>query len=326
MNWDSIASIATSIGVLIAAWQLREARRVAQTTFEDSFDQQYRELSMKIPVDSLLGKETPENKISEAREVIYNYLDLCNEQISLRKKNRVNKKCWESWQEGIKDNLEKSAFQKVWAEVKAEAPETFTFLLLLEKKNFSSDPKKWIDMKFPKTSQIIQDIKNYLIPGISIGVLLLTILYSYGNIFAAKYEAKFGKSLFTQAENDCRIDNLTYLKESSNGNGKVYLFNLFQKKKKVSHLIICNESNVSIDMNNLILESACDFNKLKLNPKEFHISVKYEKLAELDIKNNIIVGTTLYPNSFVDNFDLTTKGIEYTKIFLNDLVPSKQVK
>jgi hypothetical protein len=95
---ENIASIATAIGVAFAAWQIFQTHRLAQTTFEDSLDQQYRSLAMLIPVNALIGKSIPENEKKEVREIIYNYLDLCNEQIYLRVKNRVTENRWKDWQ------------------------------------------------------------------------------------------------------------------------------------------------------------------------------------------------------------------------------------
>ncbi len=143
MNWDTLASIATAIGVLFAVWQFRESAKLAQSTFEDSLDQQYRVLSMAIPVDALIGKSIPDNKKDEVRELIYNYLDLSNEQIFLRKKKRISKDTWVDWNLGIKSNLRKNAFKEVWDEVKRESPSSFSFLEELEKKEFNSDPKQW---------------------------------------------------------------------------------------------------------------------------------------------------------------------------------------
>jgi len=143
MNWDTIASIATSIGVGIAAWQIWESRKLAQTTFEDSFDQQYRNMTMQIPVDVLIGKSAPKEKKEEIREIIYNYLDLCNEQIYLRKKKRISVIRWIDWSSGIKENLEKQAFREVWDEIKKESPQTFSFLSKLEENYFKCDPAKW---------------------------------------------------------------------------------------------------------------------------------------------------------------------------------------
>ena len=143
IDWDSIVSIFTAIGVLVAAFQLRVSSKIAQSEFEDSIDQQYRELAKGIPVDALIGKSVPEEKKELARELIYNYLDLCNEQTFLRKNKRVRKGTWVDWCSGIESNLGKVEFNNVWTEVKQEAPKTFTFLEQLEKSKFQEDPSKW---------------------------------------------------------------------------------------------------------------------------------------------------------------------------------------
>ena len=143
MNWDTVASLATAIGVCIAAWQIWESRKLAQTSFEDGLDQQYRKLAMDIPVDILIGKSINDDKKDDLREIIYNYLDLCNEQTYLRQKKRVSKHRWEEWNDGINDNLSKPAFKEVWNEIKDKAPTTFTALDLLEKSEFKTDPANW---------------------------------------------------------------------------------------------------------------------------------------------------------------------------------------
>ena len=142
MNWGTVASLATAIGVCIAAWQIWESRKIAQTSFEDGLDQQYRKLAREIPVDALIGKPINDKK-DELREIIYNYLDLCNEQTYLRQKKRISKNRWKELNDGIKDNLSKPAFKEVWNEIKDEAPTTFTALDLLEKGEFKIDPAKW---------------------------------------------------------------------------------------------------------------------------------------------------------------------------------------
>jgi hypothetical protein len=110
MTVNDFASIATAFGVAVAAWQIWENGKLAQSTFEDSFDQQYRKLAMEIPVDALIGTPIPEAKKLIVREIIYNYLDLCNEQVYLRVKKRVRTERWKDWQDGIKENLRKPAF------------------------------------------------------------------------------------------------------------------------------------------------------------------------------------------------------------------------
>jgi len=142
MNWDSIASIATAIGVGIAAWQMWESRKLNGAAFEDSFDQQYRELSYTIPVDALLGKELDKAKENEAREAVYNYLDLCNEQVYQRAKKRISKERWHEWALGMELNFSRPFFKQVWSEVKLTTPGFFSFLEALEKEAFKVDPAK----------------------------------------------------------------------------------------------------------------------------------------------------------------------------------------
>jgi len=140
MDWNTVASVATAIGVAVAAWQIWESRHLAQMSFEDAIDKQYRELAMQIPVDVLLGKNISVKQKHQVREIIYNYLDLCNEQAYLRKKKRISRARWREWCEGIQSNLNKPVFKEVWEEVKREAPDEFTALTELEKEGFNGEP------------------------------------------------------------------------------------------------------------------------------------------------------------------------------------------
>jgi hypothetical protein len=141
--WDTIAALATAVGVLIAAWQIRESRKLSQSSFEDTLDQQYRDLAHGIPVDALIGRPVNASQETETRELIYNYLDLCNEQVFLRKKNRITQETWKDWCAGIESHLQKVAFKQVWEEIKAQSPGSFSFLEKLENEGFSIDPREW---------------------------------------------------------------------------------------------------------------------------------------------------------------------------------------
>ncbi len=143
MNWDTIAALATAVGVAVAAWQINESRKLSQSSFEDSLDQQYRELAYGIPVDALIGKPVQESQKMETRELIYNYLDLSNEQIFLRKKNKISNDAWSDWSSGIQAHLKKVAFKIVWDEVKEHSPGSFSFLERLESEEFKTDPVVW---------------------------------------------------------------------------------------------------------------------------------------------------------------------------------------
>ncbi|WP_196589127.1 hypothetical protein [Aliivibrio fischeri] len=147
MDWEEIANIATTVataigfislcvtvvGVWLALGQLKITRKVIQTDFENSIDQQYRQIIQGIPVDILIGKiETPNE---ETREVIFNYLDLCNEQIYLYSKKRISDERWKDWESGIEGNLKNKAIFNVWQEVKESASFSYLSEFLVTKDN-----------------------------------------------------------------------------------------------------------------------------------------------------------------------------------------------
>jgi len=73
---------------------------------------------------------------------VYNYLDLCNEQVYQRSKKRVSEDRWHEWSAGIKNNLGRPFFKSVWDEVKQNAPGSFSFLERLEEGNYEIAPVK----------------------------------------------------------------------------------------------------------------------------------------------------------------------------------------
>ena len=110
-----LSGIATAITVLFVALQLRQGNLIHRTNYEDALDAQYRELVMIIPVDVMLGKS--EELCAATREAIYNYFDLSNEQVFQNKKGRISKDVWKDWQSGMRQNMGKPGFLKVWNEV-----------------------------------------------------------------------------------------------------------------------------------------------------------------------------------------------------------------
>jgi len=139
----SLPSVGTAIGVFIAAWQLWRTKQQAVTSFEDRLTREYRKLAQEIPMDALLGKELPDKIFEKVREQIYNYIDLSNEQIFLRKQGRIRKATWKDWCDGIKSNLSQPVLARVWAEIKEAVPESFQELRQLESGNFQYDPRYW---------------------------------------------------------------------------------------------------------------------------------------------------------------------------------------
>jgi hypothetical protein len=148
IDWNIVSSIATAfgavvtgVGVMFGAWQIRLTQKQSQAEFEDSFDQQYRVLTMELPVDILIGKEIKDEQKSHIRELIYNYFDLANEQAYLRAKGRITRHTWNSWCAGMSNNIAKPAFTDIYNEIIDSS--SFTYLKRLVDSEFKSDPKTW---------------------------------------------------------------------------------------------------------------------------------------------------------------------------------------
>ena len=146
----AIASIATAVGVIFAAvgvfmaWQqIKLTKQQAATQFEDNIAREYREIALRLPVKALLGEPLNDDEHTEQLEDFYHYIDLTNEEIFLRQRNRIGSETWTNWRDGIKSHLAKPAFRRAWNEIKMRAPESFEELRRLENSGFKDDPLRW---------------------------------------------------------------------------------------------------------------------------------------------------------------------------------------
>ena len=137
------ASLATAIGVIVAAYQIRLTRQLSRTQFEDDLTKQFREIIRRIPVEALLGEELSEEAYDRTRDDFFRYIDLSNEQVFLRRNDRVSARTWKLWCEGIKAFLSRPAFGRAWGEFKEQSPDTFKELRRLEREDFKIDPYEW---------------------------------------------------------------------------------------------------------------------------------------------------------------------------------------
>lgn len=146
MNWIEIvtllSSLATTIGVFFAWFQIRKTAELHRTQFEDSLAKEYRDLIQKIPLKALLGEDLTEKEYKEAKPYLFHYINLTNDQIFLRSKNRISLEVWNDWQGGIKYNLSLPTFKKFWEEIKPKI-KSFEELRELEEEKFNTDPKQW---------------------------------------------------------------------------------------------------------------------------------------------------------------------------------------
>lgn len=141
--FNLIASAATAIGVLVAAWQIWQSKKQAITAFEDTLSSQYRDLIQNLPIEALLGEDLEESFYRENLSEFYHYIDLTNSQIFLRQCNRISRKTWEDWREGIKSVISRPAFARAWTEISQRAPDSFSELRRLAESNYAEDPRRW---------------------------------------------------------------------------------------------------------------------------------------------------------------------------------------
>jgi hypothetical protein len=129
MTWldylSGASSLATAGGVLLAGWQLRATKQQAQSSFEDSFTSQYREIIHSLPLPAMFGEVLTSDELQAALPAFYRYFDLCNEQAFLRSKNRIRADTWTEWTEGIGQNLVRPAFRDAWREIDSRADGSF---------------------------------------------------------------------------------------------------------------------------------------------------------------------------------------------------------
>ncbi len=155
---QTIANVATAAGVFVAAWELLQAKKQDLIDFEDEFAREYRELAQKLPIKALLGDALDDREAQKALRGFFHYVDLCNEQVFLRQNDRVSTSTWESWNRGMKSNLELPAFRAAWEEIKKRARTSFAELRRLEASNFQDDPVEWglthleVDLPTPEES------------------------------------------------------------------------------------------------------------------------------------------------------------------------------
>lgn len=146
LNWEIISAISNvvmAVGVFLAFGQLLVTKKIAQLQFEDGLAKEYRDLAAKIPTKVFYGVNLSEEQFEMTRDEFFRYIDLCNEQVSLRAHGRVSLHVWKFWCDGIRCNLSLPAFARAWEEVKFRT-DSFSELRNLELAGFDSDPYCWL--------------------------------------------------------------------------------------------------------------------------------------------------------------------------------------
>lgn len=128
---------------MFAVWQLRLTKQIHQKQFEDGLAKEYRELASRIPTKALLGSGLSPDAFERSFDELFRYVDLSNEQVSLRVQGRVSDATWSGWSAGIRFNLALPAFRKAWKKIRATNPHQFLELQRAADENFSFDPRQW---------------------------------------------------------------------------------------------------------------------------------------------------------------------------------------
>lgn len=156
-EWISaIASTVAAAGVFFAFGQLRVSKDIAQLQFEDSLAKEYRELAGRIPTKALLGQPLSEDEYQSSFDEFYRYVDLSNEQVSLRQRGRIGEVVWQYWCSGIRANLALPSFKRAWSEIQGQS-DSFQELRRLESEGFKVDPKSWQQAPTPSIEGDVQE-------------------------------------------------------------------------------------------------------------------------------------------------------------------------
>ena len=123
--------------------ELKQTKAISQLQFEDTLAKEYRELASRIPTKALLGIRLSSNEYADAFDELFRYVDLSNEQVTLRMNNRIGQEVWITWRDGIKFNLGLPTFKEAWRDIKCKTS-SFQELRKLEDQNFDTDPILWI--------------------------------------------------------------------------------------------------------------------------------------------------------------------------------------
>jgi hypothetical protein len=104
---------------------------------------EYRELAAKIPTKALLGEELNPEEYEKTFDEFFHYIDLSNQEVSLRQRCRISPETWSYWLDGIRSNLARPAFKRAWEEIKSQTDDIFLELRRLEASGFKEDPCNW---------------------------------------------------------------------------------------------------------------------------------------------------------------------------------------
>lgn len=120
---ESIVLIVTIIGVFVAIYfnrkQLISFKQQLKLNFFADYTRRYQEIMLNLPENisspEFSFKDLPKEKREKSYRYMRAYIDLCSEEYDLFLSGYLDENVWKNWEEGIKSNFSKKAFQKAWA-------------------------------------------------------------------------------------------------------------------------------------------------------------------------------------------------------------------
>jgi len=108
------ANVATAVGLVGVAWQLVLNRRKMTAAFERTFVDRYEKIIQNVPLRILLGGKVDPVKSPDVLRAMFDYFELCEEELYFRKKRKVSDTTWNDWSEGMALHLRKFGFKAAW--------------------------------------------------------------------------------------------------------------------------------------------------------------------------------------------------------------------
>lgn len=102
------AVVLGAIALGVAAYQLFQSNQIRKHEFEDIYVQRYWQIMDRLTSEQkqALFSEDKARKLahdSEVRDVLWRYLELCEDQADLRAMNMITTSTWHQWHDGVID-------------------------------------------------------------------------------------------------------------------------------------------------------------------------------------------------------------------------------
>lgn len=117
ITWESVASVATPLGLIATVYQLHQARRALRDTFERSFVDRYQRIASQIELDVLLGARIADLTDRVVQRAFYDYFELCEEELYFRAHRKIDSGTWRDWWYGMALNLRNPSFEQAFDEL-----------------------------------------------------------------------------------------------------------------------------------------------------------------------------------------------------------------